>query len=391
MSDKAPKQKTQTQTPESQILGVLLPCDNAMPSRQPSNGNKKGEPSLAFREAFMKTMRHEGEGLMSPYLFYEENGRSRSLLKCSLYGGFAWDAHMVKSQSYSFADDDLAALDYAIGTHFLDKLPSHIKFIEYGPGGNSGVEKPKKLIQALMDSSDHIIDCYIGVDILSRYATESMQAIHEEFNLCAYGVMGDFMADAHLKIPGSKDSRAVPLVTIFGGPIANAPHYLPAFGQSSRENAIQYLSMIKDIHGPDVNILLTYDASRDKSALLKEYKPTREFSAFELSSFRRAVAEGIITDKNYNPETHWKLVPVYDEKAEAVKLCVECKKSHVLQTVDGPISIKKHEKFVNTLSYKWDAQDYKAMLREAGFDCVDISRAPNQTNGIVLARATPAP
>jgi len=406
------KKNKKKKTGEGQVVGLFVPKDGVDPKDSVNGVKASAEEIQAFTQAFFDTIGHKGQGLLTRYLFHEPPQDKTTKTEAAadskkptgaseifdtlqkrfgriLYGGLAWDAHIEHSKSYDLINSDLNALEYAIENHMVTTLPHSLHVIEYGPGGNSGVTKPQKLIEAILKSDEHKISRYTAIDILSRYANEAALSVHDKFNLHAEAIACDFMAAQKIKMPTKEN--CTPLALIFGGTLANAPDNSAQGGMSSTDNASAYLARMNKQHGIGSYIMITYDAENNPETLLKEYQTTDEFGAFVLSAFTRAVGESIITDDTYDPFRYWKMQPHYDETAKAVRLRAICREDHVISTIRGPISIKKDESLTSILSYKWDESDYKPMFEKAGYEITGSYRKDGAHHGIILAKAVHHP
>lgn len=384
-----------------QIVGRFVPHKNGLSPKDVIRGGKATPvESESFRRAFIDTLRGKGEGLLTRYLFHEANFAATDRKKETpdqdiyamlnrhfgriLYGGLAWDQMIEHTNSYDFVDGDLRALDYAVKMGLVSQLPSNVHIIEYGTGGKSGAEKPIHTIEAILKSERHEVSGYAAIDILSRYAIESAQAVHDRFNMHATAIACDFMTADKIVIPAVREST--PLSLIFGGTLANAPDYSASGGKSGPQNAIVYLTKMNGQHDIGPYLLMGYDAETNPAMLTSKYQATDEFSAFALGSFTRAIQEGIITDSSYDPFRYWKMEARYDAAAKAVKLCAVCTENHVMPTIEGDFSFQTGKSLTNILSYKWDEMDYREMLSQADFELVSTYRQKGSPYGIILAR-----
>lgn len=369
----------------AQVVAIYMPRANYADLKP---GTEQDSP---FKKAFLDTLDGKGRGLLMPYLYHDPQ---TELVEKSdlLYGSNAWDALVAGSNSsYKTLDDEISALDNAITHQLLGKLPQNIKIIEYGPGGKTGVIKPKKLIRAIVDSTDHVITSYTAVDILNRFATESTLEIHEEFNLQSYAIVGDFTAPQSLSLPNETDS--IPLVVSFGGGFANAPDNRSGYGKGAKDNAIECFTQMNKQHGLGSYVLLSYHAESSARKLLRNYRGTSALEAFIMSAFVRAVSEGVILDPSYDPYKNWSIKPSYDASEKSVIEYAVCQKSHTVNTATGPYSFKRGCRIPMTLSHKWDEADYRDIFKAAGYDVIDgkCNASRNSPYGILLAKAVSLP
>lgn len=394
-----PRRKTPMR---SQVVAVYTP---RLDFNQPTASKKalKNTPPSSFRQAFIQTLQGVGQGLLTAHLYHEPVNDSAQLAMnraCAslqhrhnriLYGGQAWDAFIKEDGSYRGFDNDLYAIESALNGGLAAALPHNLRLVEYGSGGKNGVSKPAAVIESLVKGDPSRVYSYTAVDILNRFATESALEIHEEFNLRSFAVVGDFSDRGKLVIPQANGT--VPVVLSFGGGFANAPDYSLMKGPDGQAAAAACFSQMNRQHGLGSYVLMSYHSERDPEKLLQEYKRTDALEAFILSGFVRAVGEGIITNKNYDPFAHWAMEPAYDETIHAVVEYAVCQTSHDLQTSDGKFSFQKGDRLPITLSHKWSAADYTEILGRAGYDVIDDMACQNGDlpRGVLLAKAVRKP
>lgn len=380
---------TERRRKNSQVVAIYMPRSHHHSTKIVT------EQSLGFKKAFIDTLEGKGRGLLMPFLYHDpqvDHDLDASNKTNSLYGSTAWDAMVTdKNSSYKISSDEISALDFAINHGLIEKLPRHVKIIEYGPGGKGGVAKPIKLIKAIMDNESFVISSYVAIDILNRFATEATLEIHEEFNLRSYAVVGDFTAKRKLTIPNGTDST--PIVINFGGGLANAPDRSNDNGNNPKDNAIECFSQMNRQHGTGSYLLLSYHEENEERRLLKDYERTPALEAFIMSAFVRATHEGIIINPSYNPYKKWKVEPAYNVSEKSVIEYAVCQKSHTLNTPEKLYSFQKGDRLPITLSHKWNTSDYSYILQSSGYDIIDCQRNPDKESpyGVILAKAVGSP
>lgn len=370
----------------SRVVSLFGPLDlpNGKGGFHSSNRN-------AFKQALYQTFLGAAEGVITPYLFYDppETGRYESpwgTIEDIPFGARAWDAHIKESTQetsvenrYEFADGDIKVLEHAINNGLIQKLPKYTSFYSYGPGDLIAVRgKDCRLIKGIIENGSIQLTNYNAIDINDRYAHEAAREIHKEFNVESRAIQGDFM-EGTLQL-GNKDGTS--LIAVFGGPFANA---------QNKRKAAEYLGKLTRQHGMGTQIVMTVDTESDVEKLMASYAPTRSFEAFVLSSFPRAVHEGIILNPNYNVFDHWRMVRTYDPSTKAMKLSAECKKEHLLETEDGKFSFKVGHTMTNILSNKWCKDDLKYILRAAGFSDEKFYETKGNSKKILTAKSIREP
>ncbi len=375
----------------SRLVSVFQPLDL-------SNANSSNRES--FKRALYATFRGEAEGVLTPYLFYDppEPDKSNDVWGAQEtnipLGAKAWDNHVSENvdaskpaddSSYDFTRSDVVVLKHALDNGLVARLPKNIAFYSYGPGDPLAVRaKDCVLIQSILNDSGHFIRNYSAVDINDRYAHEAATEMHKRFNIHSQAIQGDFM-EGDLGL-GPKNGTSV--IAVFGGSFANAP--IIGGRATSKDKAVEYLSKLTLQHGMGTQIIMTVDMENDEHTLLSQYAKTKSFEAFVLSSFPRAVNEGIIK-KPYDVFDHWRMVTEYDRPTKAIKLIAECKKDHVISLEDGDAQFVEGYRMTNIIANKWDKTDLRKILKSAGFSDIRIYDTKGSSKKLVTARALNEP
>ncbi len=360
---------------------------------------------MGFQQAFLDTLAHKGEGLLTRYLYHDPSGEedAQKFLKISellkkhfgedLYGARAWDANIRNNQYYGLANGDMEALEYALELHVVSRLPEKMRLIEYGAGGEAGAVKPAKLIRAIMKekSLDSILS-YTAIDIVHRFASKSACSIYDEFNLNSFNVVCGFMATERVGLPEMKDEKNyTPVLLLFGNVMANAPDSSLGGGKDAWQNVTTYLSRMNRQFGMGSRILMTYHAQNDPAVLLNEYQPTPQLQAFVLTNFPRAMMQGVISDPQYDPFQRWHIKPTYDAATKAMKYHAVSRENHIISIGAKDISISKGESFINAVVYEWDEHDYESIVAPAGYEIKEVYRRPGTPRGVLLMEAVRPP
>lgn len=381
--------------------------------RPATNGNgKTPKVDKKFHKDFLRAINGQGEGLLTAYLFWDENANSEvSVGAPENGGGKAWDNIAGSGQKkrgsvcvpdeeegLGVGDDDMDAIQYSIDEGLITKLPKNIKLVEYGGGGKTGFRKPKLVLDNMdyqEDDSEFNICCAVEVDILTRYTNESA-AEFSEMGLYAFGVTGNFMfGDRRLQIPDA-DPEFTPVVMVFGGPLENAPDIHNGKKVSQKESASVYYARMNKQHGIGSYLLKTYNAEKDPVKIKKKYL-VEQFTPFLLSVFQRAKSEGIIIDKEYDALENWEMEEaIYNSQKERSELSIISKKDHEIPICnpDGTrdtLVIKKGHRINSILSSRWDAEAQGKVLDPAGYEVVADYRRKGSSGGVLLAKAVREP
>lgn len=359
----------------------------------------------AFSLAFHQTMRGEVEGAMSTYLFYDLSADSDSAFgglsydaSSILSGGRAWERRINEnaakppSEGHSFIGDDKQVISFALKNGLMALLPDKIQYVSYGGGDEQAFTANEgQLIKAAqLDPTKQILN-FCSVDILPRYVDTMTYAASRRYKLDSQGVQGDFLRNGRLAI--NKVDGATPVVMIFGGPFENVSvdTQKPDTAEQAETNVAIAWGKMNIQHGLGSIVVKTFDSDQDKTSQEAKYAPTRNFEAFELSFLARAVENGIINNPDYDVFEHWRLTSEYDVAARANKLHAECKKDHILQTVEGDQPFKAGDRRTITLSHKWDQAVHIRAAERAGYEVLEVFTQPGNKNLLMVAKAVRDP
>jgi hypothetical protein len=378
---------------DSKTLIRMSPEKSTFPQRQ----------AALFRTAFQNLMQNKTEGAMSSFLFHDLSATTaaRSLGDLSydastiLSGGNAWErrvaenAAKAKQNEQSFVSNDQKIIAHSLDHALLTLLPVNTKFVSYGGGdatafrGNEG-----QIIEAALKDPSITVTDFCAVDILGRYAHTQSYIATETYGLESEGVRGDFLRNGRL---GITPSAGTPVVMIFGGPFENV--FPDADYPDTVENATIAWAKMNFQHGLGSYVIKTFDSEQDPDLQVAKYAPTRNFEAFELSFFARAIETGIIRNPQYDVFANWRMTTEFDAAANAVKILAECKQDHTLVTDQGSYDLKAGDKRTVTLSHKWDIATQVRIAERAGYEIVGLYKQENNPNVLMVAKAVnePAP
>lgn len=357
----------------------------------------------AFTKAMVATFSRSAEGALTPYLFYDPPAASIVPSSKNLwgskknvpFGAAAWDAHIAnstnqnkaheKQNEYTFSEGDVEILKYAVNDGLTNRLTNDMTYYSYGPGETIAVKsKDCLLIEEIFKQRGEVIRAYNAVDINRRYTRDAALLVHKTFDLTCNGLNGDFM-EGNITL-GPRDGSAS-LIAVFGGPIANAPKVIEGGIQlNSKQKAAEYLARMTKQHGMGTHLVMTVDVENDKQSLLKNYAKTKEFEAFVLSAFPRAVHQGVIKNENYDVFQHWELATRYDTNDDSVKLMAKCKAVHDLKIEDKTFTIKRGEEFPIILSNKWQKEDLENIFKASGYSDFKMYDKPGSSKKLISAR-----
>jgi hypothetical protein len=368
----------------------------------PNQDAFKAKQRNAFKTAFVQTLKDETEGAMSTYLFYDLNPDSNVFFQGLTYdaptilsGGRAWERRIkenvnpsINQNQTTYFSGDKRIINHALQNGLLALLPKKIQYVSYGGGDEQAFTTNEgQIIKATQADSTMTITGLCAVDILPRYVDTMTYVASRRYTLDSQGVQGDFLRNGRLAISRSQDST--PVVMIFGGPFENVS--VDAQNPDAHTNVAIAWGKMNIQHGLGSFVVKTFDADQNPLSQDKKYAPTRDFEAFELSFFARAVEDGIIKNPDYDVFEHWRLASAYSPADQAQKIYAECKKDHTLETDAGDYSFKSGDRRTITLSHKWDIAVHQRAVERAGYAIRGVFEEPGNKNILIVAEAVGDP
>ncbi len=354
-----------------------------------------------FRAAFRNMMLGHTEGAMSSFLFHDLSGETAAELfgdlsydpTVILSGGSAWERRVAENKAkasrdqQSFWSNDQRLIAHALSKGLVTQLPEKTKFVSYGGGDAIAFRSNEgQIISAALKYPAVEVTDLCAVDILARYAHTMSYIATETYGLESQGVRGDFLRNGRL---GITETAGKPVVMIFGGPFENV--FPDADFPDAVENATIAWAKMNFQHGIGSLVIKTFDSEQDPERQIEKYAPTRNFEAFELSFFARAIENGIIKNPQYDVFANWRMTTEFDKAAKAVKLLAECKQDHTLVTDEGSYDLKVGDKRTITLSHKWDIATHMSIAQRAGYELVATYKQQGNPNVLMVMRAANEP
>ncbi|HRK98156.1 MAG TPA: L-histidine N(alpha)-methyltransferase [Alphaproteobacteria bacterium] len=352
-----------------------------------------------FITAFLNTIDNPtNQGLLTTHLFYDLPS-SGPLASSSLpydpinilSGGKAWERHIddsIHNNTYSLLDNDEDVIKYAIQHSLVQTLPRTIKFVSYG-GGNAFDRKEFRIVNAVVEDSNRDVSDFCAVDILERFAIGGAVAANRLFGIRSQGVVGDILCNGKLAIDETTGS---PVVMIFGGSFENTPSTSNA--PDPRESTAIAWAKMNIQHGLGSTVIKTFDTDQDPARQEEAYSPSKNFEAFILSAFARAIQLGIIEDASYDVLENWRLKREFDLQLSSVKLIAECKKTHTLK-INGTnrkfLGGETPDRRTITLSHKWGDLTHIDIAKRAGYEIKHIYSNDENPVHLLVAEATKRP
>jgi hypothetical protein len=351
-----------------------------------------------FARAFVRMIENPNDkGLMSTHLFYDMPVRGREFTALPydarhiLSGGRAWERRIQgavgRQSDDGYWSKDQRAISFALQHGLVSKLPlGFLKLVSYGGGDDHAFRGNElQIVDAIFSSRREDIIELCAVDILERFAFQCAVTARSEYGIQSQGVIGDFIYNGKLAIP---ESRGTPIVMSFGGPYENTPSL---DGEESPEEITTLAwAKLNLQHGLNTVVIKTSDTNQSPDLQNGPYAPTREFEAFLLSAFARAVHQGVIADPQYDVFDKWRMTSNFNQATKAVELSATCKVDHSVEIAGKIRNFTRGESRVFTLSHKWDEQKHIAIAARAGF-ATEIIRQPGNDNIVMVSTAVRRP
>lgn len=234
---------------------------------------------------------------------------------------------------------------------------SSFRLVEFGAGDGL---KTKVLIQHLLN--DNIEFTYTPIDISAGALKGLVADCGNTFpGLKVESLQGDYFAALDRLIASGDTQRKV--ILFLGSNIGNF----------SREEALSFLSAIRDHMNPGDRLLIGFDLKKDPNVIVPAYSDpegiTAEFNLNLLDRINRELGGDIDRSKwqhfaNYDPlsgETKSFLLPTEDQKI-------------TLSALDESVSILAWEPIWTELSQKFDDAMIRSLAQDSGFYYLEAIR-----------------
>lgn len=226
------------------------------------------------------------------------------------------------------------------------------------PGSGAGI-KTKRLLRAL-----HHPAIYVGIDVAKDALEYGAQVLRKEHNdLEVHTVVADFTKP--FALPAPKRPHGKTLVFFPGSTIGNFEPFA----------AVDFLSGLQRVAGPNARLLIGADGTRDPKFLLPAYNDcegvTAEFNLNVLAHLDHTRRANFSLDK-FRHRAVWNEMRSRIEM-HLVSLCDQ------QVSVDGQMfSLKTGEPIVTEYSYKHSIHAMRGILQGAGWDVREVFTAPEQ-------------
>ncbi len=347
----------------------------------------------------MATIRGDENAILEPFLYHDIDTHKGTLL-CELKdstdptiilsGAKAYERYTEETENNSNqrsrTDNEKSIIHTAVSQGLIDMLLPMLRPVSYGGGGQHAfMNKEGVILSAIIDSPNHDISALSVVDLHDRYARNNAVIAYAKFGINTEGVLGDFMENNRLAIT---KENGTPLVMIFGDTLLNIPSYKYKDAPTAEEKYKSYWRKMHNQHGLGSYVLLAVDTEQSTERLLEKERHTENQKAFLLSAFARAAAQGIIKNERYDIFGHWDTASKYDNQRDGVIQQSICKKSHILETLNGDFALEKGHAMGITLSYKkWTIKKHRNLIESENFRICHIFEQDNNPSKLILAQA----
>ena len=233
-------------------------------------------------------------------------------------------------------DAHLPAIAAAYGVH-------DCTLIDLGAGN---CEKAGRLFGALRPTT------YVALDIAVEYLARSLERLQcEHPSIRMFGVGSDFTCS--LRLP-DEVARARRLFFYPGSSIGN---FAP-------DEAVHFLAQIRAALEPDGALLIGVDLVKDKAVLDAAYDDALAVTAaFNLNVLNHV---NRISGTDFDI-AEWRHVAFYDPKQQRIEMHLEARRAVTVRWPGGERRFAGGERIHTENSYKYEVDQFAALLRAAGF------------------------
>lgn len=322
------------------------------------------EPSLLFFEDLKPP---EGnflsdalEGLgkspksLSPKYFYDTRGSE-------LFEG------ICETREYYVTRTEIALLE-KLKPEFAALAGPHVRIIEYGSG--AGVK-----IRTLLNALD-LPDAYVALDISREHLLAATRTLAADYPHIAMGaICADFTAP--LSLPEEvKTGKGLALGFLPGSTIGN---FSPAAAET-------FLTRIAKLLGPGGALLIGVDLKKDKAILDAAYNDAAGLTAaFNLNVLHRMKQE---LGAEIDPD-RFRHRAFFNEEEGRIEMHLESLADQTITLAGKRIPFEKGETLHTENSYKYDAAEFTALARRAGFESAALWTDENNYFSLHWLRVRP--
>jgi len=327
----------------SSQIGKRLEFQHISPSRSISSLEED------MRSSFLTHPRK-----LPPKYFYDE------------YGSQLFDQICDTPEYYQTRTEEALLREYA--QNIIERVqPRHI--VELGSGTS---RKTRHLLNAC--DGQECLEVYVPFDVSKETLLDAGRSLVIEFDwLTVTALVGDYHGGFD-NIPVVED-EGTRMFVFLGGTIGNFEH----------DDAIRFLSELREYMNPDDRLLLGADRVKDSQTLRAAYNDsggvTAEFNLNVLNVLNKELSA------DFSPEkfTH---DAIYNEKEQQIEMYLvsECEQHVCLESMRECINFKENERILTEISRKFTRHSLKSLLSEAGFCVMEHYEPDNEYFSLVLAK-----
>ena len=226
--------------------------------------------------------------------------------------------------------------------------------IEYGSGSS-------KKTRILLDHFPEMA-AYIPVDISRDHLLRTAESLKKKYpGLAIKPVWADYTSAFEIPPIGKKE--AVPLAYFPGSTIGN---FYP-------NQAIDFLKNIAELVGPGGGLLIGVDLKKDPDVLNRAYNDSRGVNAdFNLNMLRH-INNLYNANFDLNQFDH---NAIYNQAAGRIEMYLISKLDQTVYVGNREFYLKKGERTLTEVSYKYSLRDFKEIANAAGFTVEAVWKDP---------------
>jgi L-histidine Nalpha-methyltransferase len=289
---------------------------------------------------------------VSPKFFYDQ------------LGSHLFDAITALDEYYPTRTEAaiMAQQQSAIAAAVHAALPGAFNLVDLGAGNG---QKAERLFESLNPAR------YVALDISGPFlkdAVASLQRRHPQLPMAAVAL--DF-----------SERLALPAGLLQGASLVYYPG--SSIGNFNRPEALRLLRGARELAAGGA-LLIGVDWVKPAALLEEAYDDALGVTgAFNLNLLRHA---NHLLGSDFNPR-QWRHVALFNSAASRIEMHLEARSALRVRWPGGERSFAKQERIHTENSYKWQPDDFAALLREAGFANVQAWSDEQAWFGVLLASA----
>jgi len=220
--------------------------------------------------------------------------------------------------------------------------------VEYGSGSSV---KSRLILDACRPAA------YVPVDISRDHLERSARSIFDDYPaLSVYPTCADYTSSFELPAP----VHELPRLAFFPG---------SSIGNFEPSAAAAFLRGVAQVVGADGWLVLGVDTKKDGRVLDRAYTDaggiTERFNKNLLLNINRAVGADFDTDA-------FRHLAIYNETAGRIEMYLVAQRSHRVNVAGAEVSFFEGEALHTENSYKYAPEEFGALVRGSGFECVEV-------------------